>query len=144
MSRKRGASTVSVQGQENKDLDSLLGGLKKHKNFKQLATYNLSCLEKLLTPPANGWEANVNAIMREGSFTGIVEAMEAHTGDPAMLRSTATLIVQLCNTPEYTATIAKSGALKIALESFNACEDDEGVGSCYSGLLYFLHLSCSS
>lgn len=49
-----GAST----SKEDKDANvpTLLASLRKHKNFKQMLTYSLNCLDKIVKPPRLGWE----------------------------------------------------------------------------------------
>ena len=37
-------------------MPSILDSIKKHKKFKQLATYALGALDKIVKPPRIGWE----------------------------------------------------------------------------------------
>lgn len=34
----------------------LVDSIRKHKKFKQLASYSIQCLEKVVAPPRLGWE----------------------------------------------------------------------------------------
>ena len=60
----RGSTTSSGGGgpssSSDKDKDAnvptLLASLRKHKNFKQMLTYSLNCLDKIVKPPRLGWE----------------------------------------------------------------------------------------
>jgi len=38
---------------------SLVASIKQHKKFRQLASYSVQCLCKVITPPHVGWERNL-------------------------------------------------------------------------------------
>lgn len=38
---------------------ALVKSIVKHKNFRQLASYSVKCLQKVITPPNMGWESNM-------------------------------------------------------------------------------------
>lgn len=53
-----GGASTSSNSKEDKDANvpTLLASLRKHKNFKQMLTYSLNCLDKIVKPPRLGWE----------------------------------------------------------------------------------------
>ena len=50
--------------------------MRKHKTFKQLASYGLQCLEKVLAPPKKGWEANAKAAFALGAAEDIADVAQ--------------------------------------------------------------------
>lgn len=56
-----GQSAVSVKAltpgkREGGSVADMVDTIRKHKKFKQLVTYSLQCLEKVICPPSFGWE----------------------------------------------------------------------------------------
>ena len=51
----------------------LVDSIKKHKKFKQLASYSIQCIEKVICPPRIGWEANARAAFELGAAEDIAD-----------------------------------------------------------------------
>ena len=51
-----GGSVASIGTDKDANVPTLLASLRKHKNFKQMLTYSLNCLDKIVKPPRLGWE----------------------------------------------------------------------------------------
>ena len=62
-SGKPGAASGSDSG-----VAALVTSIKKRKNFRQMASYSVQCLVKLITPPAAGWEANLKEAYDAGAY----------------------------------------------------------------------------
>jgi hypothetical protein len=45
--------------QASSGVGSLVASIKQHKKFRQLASYSVQCLCKVITPPHIGWERNL-------------------------------------------------------------------------------------
>jgi len=45
--------------QASSGVGSLVASIKQHKKFRQLASYSVQCLCKVITPPHVGWERNL-------------------------------------------------------------------------------------
>lgn len=61
MASKRGAPAPSDNG-----VKALVTSIRKRKNFRQMASYSVQCLVKLITPPAVGWEDNLKVAFDAG------------------------------------------------------------------------------
>ena len=60
LKKSNGAILKAVQKPgDHSDVAGLLDGLRRSKNFKQLAAYSLQCLEKVICSPNVGWEVRI-------------------------------------------------------------------------------------
>ena len=51
-----------------KKIKELVQAMKQHKNFKQMAQFNMTCLGKLVTPPNNDWRENLECAVDNGGI----------------------------------------------------------------------------
>jgi hypothetical protein len=63
----------------------LVDSIKKHRKFKQLASYSVQCLQKVLTPPHVGWEQNLEDAFEHGALNAISDVLNLHKGDDSVL-----------------------------------------------------------
>jgi len=115
------ASTKSQTG-----VKSLVQSIKKHKNFRQLASYSVQCLVKVVVPPASGWEEALKEAYDAGALEAITSVLQKHAGDEVILSAATHCLQAMATVPEYAQAIVESGCMKSLLES--ALANPAGLG----------------
>ena len=106
----------------------LVASIKQHKTFRQLASYSVQCLQKVITPPHVGWEKNLKEAYEAGALESITEVLQRHSGDPTVLVASTSCLGAMATNPGYAASLVDSGALMSMLESvMKAPNATEGV-----------------
>ena len=59
----------------------LVDSIRKHKKFKQLASYSIQCIEKVITPPRIGWETHARAAFELGAAEDIADVCQRFATD---------------------------------------------------------------
>jgi len=95
----------------------LVASIKQHKKFRQLASYSVQCLQKVITPPHVGWERNLKEAYEAGALEAITEVLQRHSGDPTVLVASTSCLSAMATNPAYAASLVDSGALMSMLES---------------------------
>eukprot|EP01029_Cantina_marsupialis_P003805 TRINITY_DN1382_c0_g3_i1.p1 TRINITY_DN1382_c0_g3~~TRINITY_DN1382_c0_g3_i1.p1 ORF type:complete len:2670 (-),score=895.52 TRINITY_DN1382_c0_g3_i1:394-8403(-) len=96
----------------SQDIPSLVNSLKKHKNFRHMAKYSLSCLAQNLQPPSLGWESNVRSAVELGCIQAIADLAAKHASNEEILSmSTRSLISITQESAKNVDLIFESGAL---------------------------------
>lgn len=103
----------------------MVRSIKQHKNFRQLASYSVQCLQKVITPPHVGWEQNMKEAFESGALEAITEVLQKHKGDSAVLASSTACLSSLASKPEYAGKLVESGALFSMVDSVVSNPDGE-------------------
>eukprot|EP01029_Cantina_marsupialis_P003806 TRINITY_DN1382_c0_g4_i1.p1 TRINITY_DN1382_c0_g4~~TRINITY_DN1382_c0_g4_i1.p1 ORF type:complete len:2462 (-),score=857.02 TRINITY_DN1382_c0_g4_i1:404-7789(-) len=116
MSNRRGKTTV--------DVESLVNSLKKHKNFRHMAKYSMSCLVQACTPPALGWDANVKAAVELGAIPAIAEIVRKHSGNEEMLALATKALDGITQESAKNAdSVVSTGALSCVVKAMTEASD---------------------
>ncbi len=105
---------------------ALVQSIKKHKNFRQLASYSVQCLVKVVVPPASGWEEALKEAFDAGALDAITAVLQKHAGDEVILSAATDCLQSMATVPEYARAIVDSGCMKSLLES--ALANPAGLG----------------
>jgi hypothetical protein len=110
------------------EVGNLLDSIEKFKGFKQLATYNINCLHKLITPPHEGWKENVEELVKRGGVEKLTSVLqtEKFQGDCDVLKVVTQTLGKMCTSKENAQKIAKAGALDAVLVSMKAASATAG------------------
>jgi hypothetical protein len=108
-------------------VSQLVASIKQHKKFKQLASYSVQCLQKVITPPHVGWERNLKEAFEAGAMDAITEVLQRHSGDPTVLTAATSCMGAMASNPSYAASLVDSGAMMTMLESVMKNPEGEGV-----------------
>eukprot|EP01138_Halocafeteria_seosinensis_P014727 gb/GECG01015034.1/.p1 GENE.gb/GECG01015034.1/~~gb/GECG01015034.1/.p1 ORF type:complete len:2451 (+),score=419.39 gb/GECG01015034.1/:1-7353(+) len=105
----------------------LVASIRKHRKFKQLASYSVQCLCKVVTPPQVGWEENLDAAFDAGAVDAITDVLNRHKGDEGVLAACNQTLAAMATRPKMAGELVASGAMGSMLES--VIENPEGEGS---------------
>ena len=109
-------------------VSSLVASIKQHKKFRQLASYSVQCLCKVITPPHQGWERNLRDAFDAGALDAISDVLQRHSGDLDVLKASTQCFAAMATNAHYAAALVASGALMGMLESVMKNPDaDDGV-----------------
>ncbi len=95
----------------------LVASIKQHKKFRQLASYSVQCLQKVITPPHVGWEKNLKEAYEAGALDAITDVLQRHSGDATVLTASTSCLGAMATNPTYAASLVDSGAMMSLLES---------------------------
>ena len=96
---------------------ALVASVKQHKKFRQLASYSVQCLCKVITPGHQGWERNVKEAFEAGALEAITDVLQLHSGDQTVLLSSTQCMTSMASNPKYAGALVASGAVMGLLES---------------------------
>ena len=103
--------------QASSGVASLVASIKQHKKFRQLASYSVQCLCKVITPPHVGWERNLKDAFDSGALEAITDVLQRHSGDEDVLTASTACLSSMATNPKYAAALVESGAIMGMLES---------------------------
>ncbi|KAA0148584.1 hypothetical protein FNF31_07374 [Cafeteria roenbergensis] len=92
-------------------IHELVKSVNKHKNFRQLASYSVQCLQKAITPPTVGWEEARKEAYEAGALDAITAVLTKHKSDLVVLSSSTACLKSIASEPKYAGDLARSGAL---------------------------------
>lgn len=98
-------------------MSQLVASIKQHKKFRQLASYSVQCLCKVITPPHVGWERNLKDAYDAGALEAITDVLSRHHGDEDVLVASTACLSSMATNPKYAAALVESGAIMGMLES---------------------------
>ena len=101
----------------------LVESIKKHKKFKQLASYSIQCLEKVICPPHGGWEANVRAAFEHGAADDIADVCLRFATDVEVFTMSITSLKSIATVPKAVASMAASPACGQLVQAVKAYLD---------------------
>ena len=96
---------------------TLIKAVNDHKGFKQMASYNLSCLNKLIAPPLPVWKENLSYALKNGGLEACKAAVQANSGDEGLLLAVTSVLDQAGKTIDGAKQVMISGTLDACLES---------------------------
>ena len=99
---------------------TLIKAVNDHKGFKQMASYNLSCLCKLVSPPLPDWNENLKFALKHGGLKACTAAVRANSGDESLLLAATSVMDQAATSEEGAAAVVSSGSLDACLDSIQA------------------------
>ena len=103
MASRAASASAGVQG--------LVGSIKQHKNFKQLAGYSVQCLVKAITPPALNWERSLREAYEAGALEAITAVLHKHAGDEEVTAAATAALAAIASVGEYATAVVDSGAM---------------------------------
>jgi len=89
----------------------ILDSLRKHKKFKQLASYALAALEKIIKPPRIGWEISAGEALELGGAEEVTECLSRHGVDPAVFGTCLSALSALSLLPRGLRALSGGAAL---------------------------------
>lgn len=95
----------------------LVGSIKQHKNFKQLAGYSVQCLVKAITPPALNWERSLREAYEAGALEAITAVLSKHAGDEEVTAAATAALAAIAADGAFAAAVVETGAMMGVLES---------------------------
>lgn len=116
-------SILTMADAKQNKVQSLIDSIKSKKGFKQLASYSVQCLAKVITPPHVGWEQNMKEAYEAGALDAISGVIQKHKGDDAVLSSASQCLTSMSQNSEYAGDVVKSGCLMSMFESVVANPD---------------------
>lgn len=102
---------------EQEQVDALIKSVKQHKNFKQMCTYNLSCLCAMITPPNVGWMENIQYAIESGAIDSIIDVLKQHPAALEVVRISIEALRKLAIDAKNAEAMAKAGAVPVALDA---------------------------
>ena len=99
---------------------TLIKAVNDHKGFKQMASYNLSCLCKLISPPLPDWNENLQFALKKGGLRACTAAIKANHGDENLLLAATSVMDQAATTEEGAKEVIESGSLDACLDSIQS------------------------
>jgi len=102
---------------EQEQVDALIKSVKDHKNFKQMCTYNLSCLCAMITPPNVGWMENIQYAIESGAIESIIDVLKQHPAALDVVRVSIEALRKLAIDAKNAEAMAKAGAVPVALDA---------------------------
>lgn len=108
---------MAPTAQASSGVASLVASIKQHKKFRQLASYSVQCLCKVITPPHVGWERNLKDAFDSGALEAITDVLQRHHGDEDVLAASTACLSSMATNPKYAAALVETGAIMGMLES---------------------------
>jgi hypothetical protein len=100
-----------------KKIKELVDAMVQHKNFKQMAQFNMTCLAKLVTPPNTDWRENLECAVAQGGIDAVSAAIKAHKGNEGLLISATSVLKRTAENKALVHAIVTSGSLQACLAS---------------------------
>ena len=105
---------------------SLVESIRKHKKFKQLASYSISCLEKVISPPRIGWEVNAQAAHAAGAAEDIADACARFSTDAEVFTLSISSLRSIATVPRAMPSLLERAVASQILQAvrgyWGACE----------------------
>lgn len=92
-----------------KKLKELVDAMEQHKNFKQMAQFNMTCLAKLVCPPNTEWRENLELAVKMGGVESISNVIKQHGGNEGLLLSATAVLKQTASNKSLVDIVASSG-----------------------------------
>ena len=92
-----------------KKLKELVDAMEQHKNFKQMAQFNMTCLAKLVCPPNTEWRENLELAVKMGGVESISNVIKQHGGNEGLLLSATAVLKQTASNKNLVDIVASSG-----------------------------------
>ena len=115
---------VKTPGEFEK-VGSIIDAVKQHKNFKQMAQYNISCLLLHIAPPTVGWKENVMYAIESGGIESIIAVLKKHPAALAVVKTSIEALRLLSINGESASRMAKAGGVQTALDAMLKSTDPE-------------------
>jgi hypothetical protein len=94
--------------------------VRKHKKFKQLASYGIQCLEKVIAPPRIGWEVNARAAFELGAAEDIADVCQRFASDQDVFTMSISSLNAMASVPKCLQAILAGEAGKAIVEAVKA------------------------
>lgn len=117
-------SNKADSGSDADKTKQLVESVRKHKNFKQLASYSVQCLQRYITPPEHSWERNVREAVECGAIEAISDVVKKHGDDDAVLAVCTACLTSISYKAEYSDSVVRSGAVEAVLSHASETNDD--------------------
>ncbi|KAA0148343.1 hypothetical protein FNF29_06730 [Cafeteria roenbergensis] len=95
------------------NIRELVKAVGKHKKFRQLASYSVQCLEKVITPPRVGWERNLAEAFEAGAAEAIFDVLKIHAKDETVMASSTACLAALAGNPKYAPALIERGIVDV-------------------------------
>lgn len=107
-------------------VSGLVDSIRKHKKFKQLASYSISCLEKVISPPRIGWEVNAQAAHALGAAEDIADACARFATDAEVFTLSISSLRAMASVPRAMTSLLERAVAAQILQAvrgyWGACE----------------------
>lgn len=115
--KKRGARDQKKEETTTAAVEDLVASIRKHRKFRQLASYSVQCLCKVVTPPQVGWEENLQAAFDAGALGAIRDVLDRHKGDEEVMAACNSTLSAMATRPSMAQELVSSGVMSGMLES---------------------------
>lgn len=99
------------------ELKSLVESIRKHKNFKQLASYGIKSLGAFCSPPMGSWQSNAETAYSFGACEAIAEVLARNSRDSELFNHSL-LHLQATATVGFSSGLIASGVVGATLRAF--------------------------
>jgi hypothetical protein len=96
-------SAVSLNAENS--IEGLIESIKKHKNFKQLASYSVKSLNKFVAPPRVGWEYSAKQAFALGAVDEVAFVAERFCTDPEVFMQSFSILSAISTVPRAVASM---------------------------------------
>jgi hypothetical protein len=122
------------------ELKSLVDSIRKHKNFKQLASYGIKSLGAFCSPPMGNWQSNAETAYSFGACEAIADVLARNSRDSELF-SHSLLHLQATASVGFGSGLVASGVVGATLRAFadyhQAAELPSSEDAIRSGLIVF-------
>lgn len=95
----------------------LVESIRKHKKFKQLASYSIQCLEKVVAPPRIGWEICAKQAYELNAAEDIADVCERFAADPEVFALSMSSLNALATVPRAVATMLRTSTAGLIIKA---------------------------
>ena len=99
------------------ELKSLVESIRKHKNFKQLASYGIKSLGAFCSPPMGNWQSNAETAYSFGACEAIAEVLARNSRDSELFNHSL-LHLQATASVGFSSGLIASGVVGATLRAF--------------------------
>ncbi|KAH9258873.1 hypothetical protein BASA81_002937 [Batrachochytrium salamandrivorans] len=117
------AKVVKGLGEQDQVV-AVINSVKAHKKFKQMATYNLTCLCAMITPPNVGWMENIQFAVDSGAIDSIIDVLQHHPAALEVVKISIENLRKLATDAKNSEAMAKSGVIPVALNAMLKSGDE--------------------
>ena len=111
---------MAPKNRSEEEVQALVGAVKEHKKFKQLACYSIEALSKNLALPNTRWREYIDLAIEANAAKVVVDVIKQHPGKEDVLLTATNCLAKLAVNTINADVIAREGGVQAILLSIEA------------------------
>ena len=114
---------MAPKNRSEEEVQALVGAVKEHKKFKQLACYSIDTITKNISPPNTYWRSALWQARDASAAKHVIDVLKLHRGHEQVVNVSVLCLIRLAVDPQCADDIVRLGGMDVVLESALANPD---------------------